>query len=59
MYDGKFAFAYETINGLPGLRFDFDDGNRYLYSFAFRDGRIETIYCVANPEKLRHVLTAT
>ncbi|WP_214630137.1 RNA polymerase sigma factor SigJ [Paenibacillus agaridevorans] len=55
MYDATYQFDYVWINGTPGLRFDFDDGNRYIYSFGFRDGVIDHIYCICNPDKLGHV----
>lgn len=55
MYEGKYVFEYAMINGLPGLRFDFDNGTTYLYSFGYKDGLIDHIYCLANPDKQRHL----
>lgn len=55
MYEGKYEFGCVVINGAPGLRFDFIDGSRYLYSFGFKNGQIDHIYCVANPDKLKHI----
>lgn len=55
MYAGKMRYTFELVNGMPGIRLMTDDGLQYIFSFAFRQQRIETIYSVANPEKLRHV----
>jgi RNA polymerase sigma-70 factor (ECF subfamily) len=54
MYAGKFSYSFLMVNGLPGVRLRMDDGVQYVYSFAYRDHKIQTIYTVANPEKLRH-----
>lgn len=54
-HSGKFTHSFLMVNGLPGLRLDLDEGIQYIYSFAYRDHKIETIYNVANPEKLRHL----
>lgn len=55
MYEGKFTIAFTTVNGLPGLILTTDDQLQYVYSFAFNGNRIQTIYTVANPDKLRHL----
>jgi RNA polymerase sigma-70 factor (TIGR02957 family) len=55
MYTGKFTIKYTSVNGLPGLILTLDDHLQYVYSFAFNGNRIQTIYAVANPDKLRHL----
>ncbi|ALC91566.1 RNA polymerase subunit sigma [Bacillus sp. FJAT-18017] len=55
MYAGKFTINYISVNGLPGLILTTDDHLQYVYSFAFNGNRIQTIYTVANPDKLRHL----
>jgi RNA polymerase sigma-70 factor (ECF subfamily) len=55
MYVGKFAIKYTSVNGLPGLILTIDDHLQYVYSFAFSGNRIQTIYTVANPDKLWHL----
>lgn len=55
MHAGKFTVSFLMVNGLPGIRLRLDEGIQYVYSFAYRDQKIEAIYTVANPEKLRHL----
>jgi len=55
MYAGKYDLSFLNVNGLPGVRIRMEDGVQYIYSFAFKQLRIETIYSVGNPDKLRHV----
>ncbi|CAN7237787.1 hypothetical protein LJR153_000975 [Paenibacillus sp. LjRoot153] len=55
MHAGKFTYSFLMVNGLPGIRICLDEGIQYVYSFAYRDHKIEAIYTVANPEKLRHL----
>ncbi|WJH34123.1 hypothetical protein N6H14_29975 [Paenibacillus sp. CC-CFT747] len=57
-YAGDFTLDYVTVNGSPGLRIDLADGGQFVYSFAYRNGQIDRIYAVANPEKLRHLKQA-
>ncbi|NBC70780.1 RNA polymerase sigma factor SigJ [Paenibacillus sacheonensis] len=52
---GKFTYSFLMVNGLPGIRLQLDQGIQYVYSFAYRDHKIDAIYNVANPEKLRHL----
>ena len=54
-HEGRFTYSFIMVNGLPGLHLRLDEGIQYVYSFAYRDHKIEAIYNVANPEKLRHV----
>ncbi|MHA6480962.1 RNA polymerase sigma factor SigJ [Paenibacillus sp. strain BS8-2] len=55
IYEGQFQFEFTTLNGQPGLRFDFANGTTYLYTFGFNNGVIDHIYCQANPDKLQHM----
>ncbi|WP_316572662.1 RNA polymerase sigma-70 factor [Neobacillus sp. YIM B06451] len=55
MYIGKFTITFTTVNGLPGVILTTDDHLKYVYTFAFNGNRIQTIYTVANPDKLRHL----
>lgn len=52
---GKYSLSFLNVNGLPGVRMRMDDGTQYVASFAYRGDKIQTIYAVANPEKLRHL----
>lgn len=52
---GKFTYSFLMVNGLPGILLQLDQGIQYVYSFAYRDHKIDAIYNVANPEKLRHL----
>ncbi|MCK9860143.1 RNA polymerase sigma factor SigJ [Paenibacillus sp. ATY16] len=55
LHAGKITYSFLMVNGLPGIRLHLDEGIQYVYSFAYRDHKIEAIYAVANPEKLRHL----
>ncbi|TJY44108.1 sigma-70 family RNA polymerase sigma factor [Cohnella pontilimi] len=55
MYAGQFTLSFLMVNRLPGIRIQMDDGIQYVYSFAYQDQKIQAIYSVANPEKLRHL----
>ncbi|MDQ0112078.1 RNA polymerase sigma factor SigJ [Paenibacillus harenae] len=55
MYEGKYTSDFLTVNGLPGIRIFISAEIQYIYSFAFHNNQIRTIYSVANPEKLRHL----
>jgi RNA polymerase sigma-70 factor (ECF subfamily) len=55
MHEGNFSLTYATVNKLPGVIVEIGDGLKYVYSFAFKDSKIATIYTVANPDKLTHV----
>ena len=51
--DATIRFAH--VNGLPGLVARTNDGRLAVISFAFANGRIEGVFAVVNPEKLRRV----
>lgn len=55
LYAGKFTVNYTSVNSLPGLILTIDDHLQYVYSFTFSGNQIQTIYTVANPDKLRHL----
>lgn len=55
LYAGKFTINYTSVNSLPGLILTIDDHLQYVYSFTFSGNQIQTIYTVANPDKLRHL----
>lgn len=55
MYRGKYSYSFLTVNGLPGIQIKTDEKVQYIYSFAFNNNQIQTIYAVSNPDKLRHV----
>lgn len=55
MYEGQFNSSFLIVNGLPGIRLIFGSAFQIVYSFAFQNNRIHTIYSVVNPEKLRHL----
>jgi RNA polymerase sigma-70 factor, TIGR02957 family len=55
LHAGKMTFSFRKVNGLPGILIQLEEGIQYVYSFAYRDHKIEAIYNVANPEKLRHL----
>lgn len=59
MYAGKFTYSFTTVNGLPGLILTTDELLQYVYSFSFNGGKIQTIFTVANPEKLQHLRKKT
>ncbi|XID90380.1 RNA polymerase sigma-70 factor [Paenibacillaceae bacterium WGS1546] len=54
-YEGKFSYTFLTVNGSPGIHLTVDDQVQFVYSFAVRNNRIEAIYAVANPDKLKHL----
>jgi RNA polymerase sigma-70 factor (ECF subfamily) len=43
------------VNGRPGLLALVDDRVHSVWGLRVTDGRIRTIYCVRNPEKLQHL----
>jgi len=55
MHAGKLTFSFLMVNGLPGILIRVGEEMQYVYSFAYRNHKIEAIYTVANPEKLRHL----
>jgi len=48
-----------TVNGLPGLIVQGPDGLIQTTAFEIEDGLIRAVYAVRNPDKLRHLQTAS
>ncbi|WP_206529684.1 RNA polymerase sigma-70 factor [Brevibacillus sp. SYP-B805] len=44
-----------TVNGLPGIVHAWDGRIHSVISYKLRDGRLEAIYIILNPEKLKHI----
>lgn len=44
-----------TINGLPGILTEYDDGHLQTTALAVEAGAVAAIYVVRNPEKLEHL----
>jgi RNA polymerase sigma-70 factor (ECF subfamily) len=55
MYEGQYKVQFAEVNGLPGMIIVMNDGTKYVYSFSFKGKEIQTIYAVANPDKLLHI----
>lgn len=54
MYTGQFTLSLPFVNGWPGVVLTMED-RTIVYSFHFKGNQIQTIYSVANPDKLHHV----
>ncbi|MBB6731478.1 RNA polymerase sigma-70 factor [Cohnella zeiphila] len=53
----SFACRIAMVNGVPGIVID-KDGERWaVLSFKIKDGLIDNLYFVANPDKLMHLPT--
>lgn len=52
-YAGRFERRRTEINGEPGLVFLEDGAPRYAWSFHIENGHLQSIFVVANPDKLR------
>jgi RNA polymerase sigma-70 factor (ECF subfamily) len=55
MYEGQYKVQFAEVNGLPGMIIVMNDSTKYVYSFSFKGKEIQTIYAVANPDKLLHI----
>jgi len=55
IYEGQYSYSFLIVNGFLGVRIKMDENLQYVYSFNFRNNQIQTIYAVANPDKLRHI----
>ncbi|GAA3103044.1 MULTISPECIES: RNA polymerase sigma factor SigJ [Nonomuraea] len=49
------SFTMDTINGAPGIVMSAGDRVVGVLSLVIVDGRVETIYLMANPEKIAHL----
>ncbi|MBS4174733.1 RNA polymerase sigma-70 factor [Bacillus sp. FJAT-49736] len=47
--------CFKIVNGSPGIILLIDDMVQYVLSFAIKEGIIEEVYMVANPDKLIHL----
>ncbi|OIK08844.1 RNA polymerase sigma factor SigJ [Bacillus sp. MUM 116] len=55
MYNGQYTHSFLMVNGMPGIRIRMEDDTQYVYSFSFKQNKIQTIYTVSNPDKLQHL----
>ncbi|MEK5641550.1 RNA polymerase sigma factor SigJ [Paenibacillus rhizosphaerae] len=53
--DSRFSYSMTDVNGRTGIVLTIDNRVAYVYSFEVRSDRIQSIYVVANPDKLKHV----
>jgi len=54
-----FTVRFATINGLPGVIVDAPEGAVQTTAFEIEGGVIRALYIVRNPDKLRHLATAS
>ena len=50
---------FATINGLPGIIVDAPEGPVQTAAFEIEGDVIRALYVVRNPDKLRHLATAS
>ncbi len=50
-----FTYRLAEVNGQPGIVCYFGKQPAYVFSFHMREERIDAIYIVANPDKLKHI----
>ncbi|MBO0992954.1 hypothetical protein [Bacillus sp. SD088] len=50
-----FSLKFAKVNGNPGIVLYSSGKVKYVLSFEMNDAEIESIYMVANPDKLRHI----
>ncbi|WP_217593724.1 RNA polymerase sigma-70 factor [Cohnella sp. GbtcB17] len=55
MHAGQLTFSFLLVNGHPGILIRLGEEVKYVYSFAYKNHKIDAIYTVANPDKLRHL----
>jgi len=55
---GTPSFQIARVNGLPGIIVYQDDSMMAVISISVREDRIDHLYCVVNPDKLKHVRPA-
>src|SRR5262245_46097136 len=53
-----FTLRFATINGMPGVIVDAPEGPVQTAAFEIAGDRIQALYVVRNPEKLRHLAPA-
>src|SRR5215472_369187 len=54
----EFTLRFATINGMPGVIVDAPEGPVQTAAFEIEGDRIQALYVVRNPEKLRHLAPA-
>jgi RNA polymerase sigma-70 factor (ECF subfamily) len=54
-----FTMRFATINGLPGVIVDGSEGPVQTAAFEFDGDVVRALYVVRNPDKLRHLATAS
>lgn len=52
-YLEDYSYSFAKVNGNPGVLLTVNNQIAYVYSFEFKDDKIQSIYAVANPDKLR------
>ena len=55
---GSFTFEWTTANGHPAVLFHLDGAVDSFASLTVRDGKVDAIYVVRNPDKLGHLAEA-
>ena len=58
-WQASFRPRFAMINGLPGVIVDGPDGAVQTSAFEIEGDRIKALYVVRNPDKLRHLATAS
>lgn len=53
--DKKYSYSVTCINGNIGCIFKIDNRIAYVSSFEIRNDKIQSVYTVANPDKLKHL----
>lgn len=53
--DKDYSYQFAEVNGNPGFVLTIDKQLTYVYSFESSNGKIQAIYAVANPDKLKHL----
>ncbi len=54
-YPKDTVFNFKKVNGGPGIMVMINGCLAYVVSFEFKEGKIQSIYMVANPDKLSHL----
>jgi RNA polymerase sigma-70 factor, ECF subfamily len=55
---GSFTFDWTTANGRPAVLFYVDGAVDTFATLTVRDGKVDAIYVVRNPDKLGHLAEA-
>lgn len=49
------SITFKMVNGVPGIIVSKNNRAVYVISFEFKEGKISSIYMMANPDKLMHL----